>query len=152
MFLLVRLSGFRLDSERVPDTEKKGLLLEAIDSAQRALPLAVALRVLGLAPARFHAWRSLADSCGLADRASCPHTTPTQLTAEEVATIGSMVLPYIKQDEDWFVAEKAAILHDIIDGAGGHNGVMYQNSMEPLKPSSVDWTRKPCVSSSNFRR
>jgi hypothetical protein len=109
-------------------------------------------RVLGLAPARFHAWRSLADSCGLADRASCPHTTPTQLTAEEVATIGSMVLPYIKQDEDWFVAEKAAILHDIIDGAGGHNGVMYQNSMEPLKPSSVDWTRKPCVSSSNFRR
>jgi hypothetical protein len=38
----------------------------------------------------FDAERNLAN-CTLDDRASCPHTTPAQLTAEEIATIGSMV-------------------------------------------------------------
>jgi putative transposase len=90
-FLLVRLSGFRLDSQRVPDGQTKRTILAAIASAQKAIPLAVALRVLRLPPARFHAWRNLADNCTLDDRASCPHTTSAQLTAEEIATIGSMV-------------------------------------------------------------
>ena len=90
-FLLVRLSGFRLDSQRVPDGQTKRSILAAIASAQKAIPLAVALRVLRLPPARFHAWRNLADNCTLDDRSSCPHTTPAQLTAEEIATIGSMV-------------------------------------------------------------
>jgi hypothetical protein len=90
-FLLVRLSGFHLDSQRVPQGETKRSILAAIASAQKAIPLAVALRVLRLPPARFHAWRSLADNCTLDDRSSCPHTTPAQLTAEEIATIGSMV-------------------------------------------------------------
>ena len=56
-FLLVRLSGFRLDSQRVPDGQTKRSMLAAIASAQKAIPLAVALRVLRLPPARFHAWR-----------------------------------------------------------------------------------------------
>ena len=71
-FLLVRLSGFRLDSKRVPDGETKRSILAAVASAQKAIPLAVALRVLRLAPARFHAWRSLADNCMIDDRPSCP--------------------------------------------------------------------------------
>jgi putative transposase len=62
----------------------------ATASAQKAIPLAVALRVLPLPPARFHAWRRLADNCTLDDRSSCPHTTPAQLTAEEIAIVGSM--------------------------------------------------------------
>ena len=90
-FLLVRLSGFRLDSQRVPDGQTKRSILAAIASAQKAIPLAVALRVLRLPPARFHTWRNLADNCTLDDRSSCPHTTPAQLTAEETATIGNMV-------------------------------------------------------------
>jgi hypothetical protein len=90
-FLLVRLSGFRLDAQRVHDGETKRSILAAITSAQKAIPLAVALRVLRLAPARFHTWRNLADNCTLDDRSSCPHSTPAQLTAEEIATIGSMV-------------------------------------------------------------
>jgi len=90
-FLLVRLSGFRLDAQRVHDGETKRSILAAIASAQKAIPLAVALRLLRLAPARFHTWRSLADNCTLDDRSSCPHTTPAQLTADEIATIGSMV-------------------------------------------------------------
>ena len=67
-FLPVRLSGFRLDSHRVPDGQTKRSILAAIVSAQNAIPLAVALRVLRLAPARFHAWRSLADNCTRDDR------------------------------------------------------------------------------------
>jgi putative transposase len=74
-----------------PQGETKRSILAAIASAQQAVPLAVALRVLRLPPARFHRWRNLADTCTLDDRASCPHTTPAQLTAEEVATIGGMV-------------------------------------------------------------
>ena len=90
-FPLVRLSSFRLDSQRVPDGRSKRSLLAAIASAQKTIPLTVALRVLRLPPARFHAWRNLADDCALDDRPSCPRTTPTQLTAKEVTTIGNMV-------------------------------------------------------------
>jgi putative transposase len=90
-FLLVRLSGFRVDSQRVPDGKTKRLILAAVASAQKAVPLAVALRVLRLPPARFHAWSNLAENCALDDRPSCPHTTPTQLTAKEITNIGDMV-------------------------------------------------------------
>jgi hypothetical protein len=47
-FLLVRLSGFRLDAQRVHEGETKRSILAAIASAQKAIPLAVALRVLAL--------------------------------------------------------------------------------------------------------
>jgi hypothetical protein len=40
-FLLVRLSGFRLDSQRVPQGETKRSILAAIASAQKAIPLAL---------------------------------------------------------------------------------------------------------------
>jgi hypothetical protein len=75
----------------VPDGQTKRSILTSIASAQKAIPLALALRVLRLPPARFHTWRNLADNCTLDDRSSCPHSTPAQLTAEEIATIGSMV-------------------------------------------------------------
>ena len=45
-FLLIRLSGFCLDSLRVPDGNTKRSILAAVAHAQKALPLAVALRVL----------------------------------------------------------------------------------------------------------
>jgi putative transposase len=90
-FLLVRLSGFRLDSERVPDGRRKRSILAAVEHAQKALPLAVALRVLRLSSSRFHAWRSRDKQCPLDDRPSCPRTTPTQLTAQEIGTIGDKV-------------------------------------------------------------
>jgi putative transposase len=47
----------------------------------------VVLRVLGLSPSRYHAWNRLERACQLDDRSSCPRTTPTQLTAEEVRTM-----------------------------------------------------------------
>jgi hypothetical protein len=92
-FVLVRLTCFRLDSQRVPDGEAKRSILAAIASATKAIPLAVALRVLRLPPARFHAWRNLADNCTLADRSSCLRTTPAQLTAEEIMSTGTSTSP-----------------------------------------------------------
>ena len=62
-FVLVRLSGFRLDAQRVHDGETKRSILAAIASAQKAILLAIALRVLRLPQARFHTWRNLADDC-----------------------------------------------------------------------------------------
>jgi hypothetical protein len=48
LLLLVRLSGFRLDSQRVPSGEAKSSILSAIDRAKKRIPVTVALRVRGL--------------------------------------------------------------------------------------------------------
>ena len=56
-FLLVRLSGFRLDARHVPDGDTKRSILNASAHATKVIPLAVALRVLRLSAARYHDWR-----------------------------------------------------------------------------------------------
>jgi putative transposase len=91
LFVMVRLFGIGLDSQRVPSGEAKSTILGAIERAKRRVPLAVALRVLGLSASRYHAWLRLDQSCSLDDRSSCPRTVPTQLTRQEVATIHQMV-------------------------------------------------------------
>jgi transposase InsO family protein len=90
LFVLVRLLGVRLDSQRVPSGEAKSAILAAIGRAKKRIPLAVALRVLGLSRSRYHAWLRLEQSCRLDDRSSCPHAVPTQLTRQEVATVQQM--------------------------------------------------------------
>jgi putative transposase len=92
LLALLRASGFRLTGERLPEGETKARILRAITSAQAVLPLNLILRILGLAPSRYHAWRRVAIVCGLDDRSPCPRTTPGQLTAAEVATVKDMVL------------------------------------------------------------
>jgi len=87
----VRLSGYRLDSLRVPASETKATILSAIARAKRTDSLAIALRVLGLSASRYHAWRRLNQVCALGDRSSCPRTVPTQLTADETSAIREMV-------------------------------------------------------------
>jgi hypothetical protein len=91
-FLLVRLSGFRLDSKHVPDGATKRSILDAIAHATKAIPLAVALRVLRLSAARYHDWNRRQQDCSLDDRSSCPHTSPTQLAANEVSDMRDMVV------------------------------------------------------------
>ena len=90
LFTLVRLFGFRLDSQRVPSGEAKSAILAAIGRAKKRIPLAVALRVLGLSRSRYHAWLRLEQSCRLDDRSSCPHAVPTQLARHEMATVQQM--------------------------------------------------------------
>jgi len=91
LFVLVRLFGFRLGSQRVPSGEAKSSVLAAIEQAKKRVPLAVALRVIGLSASRYHAWLRLDQSCTLDDRSSCPRTIPTQLTSHEISAIQKMV-------------------------------------------------------------
>ena len=77
---LLRVSGFKLELSRVPDAQKKRLLLGAIERARRTMPLARALRVIGLSASRYHDWVGSPTSCSLGDRSSCPRSKPQRLT------------------------------------------------------------------------
>jgi hypothetical protein len=89
---LLRISGFRLSGERLPAGDDKARLLRAIAGAEPVLPLVVILRIVGMTPARYHAWQRATEVCGLDDPPSCPRSMPSRLTCEEVATIKEMVL------------------------------------------------------------
>ncbi len=84
-------SGFSLESQRLPEAEEKRRILAAIGRAKALLPLVIVLRLLRLSAARYHAWRRAEKACALSDRPRCPLTSPTQLTAEELATMKEMV-------------------------------------------------------------
>ena len=76
---------------RVYDHRMRDLVCEDRDPGlfrHLGVPRSTAVR---LAPARFHAWRGIDDTCTLADRSSCPHATPGQLATEEITTVGDMV-------------------------------------------------------------
>ena len=90
LLLLVRLFGFRLDSQRVPSGEAKSSILGAIERAKQRIPVTVALRVIGLSAPRYHAWLRLEQACSLDDRSSCPRTVPSQLTHQELSTVHDM--------------------------------------------------------------
>ena len=87
---LLRVSGFTLSGERLPDGRAKMRILRAVDRARECLPLRALLRFLRLSPSRFHAWRRK-DACALDDQASCPRTSPHRLTPSEVQAIEAMV-------------------------------------------------------------
>jgi putative transposase len=90
LFAVVRLFGFRLDSQRVPSGETKSSILAAVERAKKRIPVTVALRVLGLSASRYHTWRQLGRACSLEDRSSCPRTVPGQLTRQEIAIVHDM--------------------------------------------------------------
>ena len=56
VLVLLRISGFRLGLNRVPVAEEKRCILAAIERARKVMPLASALRVLGLSANRYHDW------------------------------------------------------------------------------------------------
>ena len=92
--LLVRVLSFRggkLDGDRLPDGETKSAVLRAIASATGLLSLSTVLRIVGVSTTRYHAWRRKEDGCGLDDQPSCPKSTPSQLTRDEVSTMRDFV-------------------------------------------------------------
>ena len=91
LVVLLKLSGFRLDEQRLPDGKAKAKVLRAVDRSKDALPMKSALRLVRLSPARYHAWKRAEKRCELDDRSSCPRSHPTQLTPTEVSTIKEMV-------------------------------------------------------------
>ena len=88
---MLRVSGFSLEHNRLPEGEAKESVLRALARARTALPLVGILRILRLSPARYHRWMRAEPECGLDDRSSCPRTSPTQLTPQEISTIREMV-------------------------------------------------------------
>ena len=92
LFMLVRLAGTRLDDTHLPEGAAKRKVLAAITRARAGAPLAVALRVLGLSPSRYHSWNRPERLCQLDDRSTCPRETPTQLTPDEIRTMRELAL------------------------------------------------------------
>ncbi len=88
---LLRVSGFRLDRQRVPDETAKRTVLRAVERAQRVIPLAATLKALHLSPSRYYAWVRAQHGCELPDQPSCPRSTPQRLTPDEVRVIKELV-------------------------------------------------------------
>ncbi len=88
---VLRLRGGKFDADRVPDGETKSAVLRAIASATGLLSLSTVLRIVGIASARYHAWRRKEEGCGLDDQPSCPKSFPSQLTRDEVSTMREFV-------------------------------------------------------------
>ena len=87
LLVLVRVTGCRLDGERLPDGAAKERLLSAIEKAKQVIALASALKVIGLSLSRYHGWHRRDKACELTDRSSCPKKSPGQLTATEIESI-----------------------------------------------------------------
>jgi hypothetical protein len=90
LLTLVRVTGCRLDGERLPDGAEKMKLLTAIGKATKILALWSVLSVIGISKSRYHAWRRGGKACELTDRSSCPNKFTNQLTLSEVETIRQM--------------------------------------------------------------
>ncbi len=71
LVVLLKLSGFRLDEQRLPDGTAKAEVLRAVDRSKDALSLKSMLRLLRLSPARYLAWKR-ADERGELGGASTP--------------------------------------------------------------------------------
>ena len=89
--VLLKLSGFRLNDQRLPEAAAKVKVLSAIDRCNDALPRKAALRIVRLSSSRYQAWKQAERRCELEDRPSCPRSHPTQLLPTEVLTIKRMV-------------------------------------------------------------
>jgi hypothetical protein len=79
MIVVLKLSGYALNHERVPEGKKKRMLLRAIERSRSTLPLRSVLRIIRLSPSRYHAW-TRKEQRALNDRPSCPQNMPHQLT------------------------------------------------------------------------
>jgi transposase InsO family protein len=91
LLAVLRVSGFRLDQAYVSDPAARNDLLRAVERARRSLPRTAVLRVLRISSSRYNLWVRAERGCRIEDRTMCPRSSPTQLTPEEVLTIGQMV-------------------------------------------------------------
>jgi hypothetical protein len=87
LFCVFRISGVRLDGDRVPSGEGKTKLLSAIEHTRTSLKLTVVLRLIGLSPSRHHAWTKRQKECVLDDRSSCPRSSPGQVMVLEIRSM-----------------------------------------------------------------
>ena len=76
LLTMLHLSEVSLANERVPEGKAKATLLVRLIAPASFFPLRNVLRVLGLSPARYHAWRRSQKTCSLDDHSSCPRISP----------------------------------------------------------------------------
>jgi hypothetical protein len=88
---LLRVFDVDLGKRRLSDGDGKSTIQRAIDRTREVLSLRSSLRILNLSTSRYHAWKRAEKACELDDTASCPRTSPQQLTMAEVRTIREMV-------------------------------------------------------------
>ncbi len=90
LFALLRILKPDLAYLRVP-APGKARLLRAIHRTQGVLGLQRVLAIVGLSASRLRAWRQAEQGCLLADQSSCPSSSPTRLTPDEVSAVREMV-------------------------------------------------------------
>jgi len=90
LFALLRILKPDRAHLRVPAPDK-ARLLRAILRTQDILGLRRILAVVGLSASRLRAWRQAERGCLLADQSSCPSSSPTRLTPDEVSAVREMV-------------------------------------------------------------
>ena len=93
--VLLRLSGFSLTYQRLPQGSDKEKLLRVIDHASLFVRLPRLLACIGLSSSRYYDWTK-AQECRLDDVSSCPRSLPGQMIATERSEMRSMV-----QSEDY---------------------------------------------------
>ena len=82
-----KVFGLQIQYTRLPGEDAKTMLIAAIQSAARLVPIAMCLEAIGRSAARFRAWCIRQRECRLADQSSCPKLSPTRLTAAKVGKI-----------------------------------------------------------------
>lgn len=90
LLLVLRTLGVSLAHRRAPESAKPALV-KAVKRVAAVVPLAAALRIIGLSRSRYHAWLAESRACVTDEQVPCLRRTPNQLTPEEVATIHEMV-------------------------------------------------------------
>ncbi|MFO0940466.1 MAG: hypothetical protein U0930_06835 [Pirellulales bacterium] len=75
LLVILKLSGFRLGSERLTDGKVKLRVLNEIARASKVFQLRTVLRMVDLSPSRYYAWLRKSE-CRLSDLSSCPKATP----------------------------------------------------------------------------
>ena len=90
VFTLFRILHVDLARVRIAGEEKRKLL-GVIERTKGALGLRRVLRLFGLSPSRFHAWRQETMICAFDGEATCARSSPQRLTPKEVFEIGEMV-------------------------------------------------------------
>ena len=88
--VLLKVCEVSLRHRRVPDGDKKRLVIRAVDRSKNVLSLRKVLLVLGLSKTRYHEWKR-EEGCELDDVSSCPQSHPQQLTTQEREVVKDMV-------------------------------------------------------------
>ncbi len=127
LLALVRVSGFRLESSRLPAGRAKASLLHTIEGASGILSLRSCLRVLHLSPARYHAWKQSEVVCELDDRPSCPRRSFPAHRPDETWHIDVTVIKLLDGTRTY--------LHAIIDNLSRR--ILALRLVERLNPATT---------------